>query len=66
MAKAALQTDVTMSLGNDFEPVITLTGLEGTKADYDGSPSVSKSTSDGARAGIRMMVRPKGFEPLTF
>jgi Domain of unknown function (DUF4333) len=35
--------DVTMGPANSFEPIVTVTGLEGTKVDYDITPSVSKS-----------------------
>jgi hypothetical protein len=35
--------DVTMGPANSFEPIVTVTGLEGTKVNYDITPSVSKS-----------------------
>jgi hypothetical protein len=35
--------EVTMGQANSFEPVVTVTGLQGTKVDYDITPSVSKS-----------------------
>jgi hypothetical protein len=40
--------DVTMGQANSFEPVVTVTGLEGKKVNYDISPSVSKSQLEAA------------------
>ena len=40
--------DVTMGPANSFEPIVTVTGLEGTKVNYDISPTVSKTQLVGA------------------
>ena len=40
--------DVTMGPANSFEPVVTVTGLEGSKVDYDVAPSVSKAQLEAA------------------
>jgi Domain of unknown function (DUF4333) len=40
--------DVTMGAANSFEPIVTVTGLEGTKVNYDISPAVSKTQLTGA------------------
>jgi Domain of unknown function (DUF4333) len=42
--------EVTLSQANSFEPVVTVTGLEGTKVDYDITVSVSKSQLEGSVA----------------
>ena len=44
--------DVTMGPANSFEPIVTVTGLEGTKVDYDITPSVSKSQLDASVAQL--------------
>jgi hypothetical protein len=49
----SVRCDVTMSPTNGFEPIITVTGLEGTKVDYDVTPSVSKSQ---LQASVSAMV----------
>jgi hypothetical protein len=48
-----VRCEVTMSPGNGFEPVVTVTGLEGSKVDYDVTPSVSKSQLE---ASVSAMV----------
>lgn len=45
--------DVTMGPANSFEPIVTVTGLEGTKVDYDVTPSVSKTQLE---ASVSRMV----------
>ena len=49
--------DVTMGPGNSFEPVVTVTGLEGSKVDYDITPSVSKTQLE---AAVNAMVTKGG------
>jgi uncharacterized protein DUF4333 len=49
----SVHCDVTMSPANSFEPIITVTGLEGTKVNYDVTPSVSKSQLE---ASVSQMV----------
>ncbi|MDT7765423.1 MAG: hypothetical protein QOC63_4843 [Mycobacterium sp.] len=44
--------DVTMGPANSFEPIVTVTGLEGTKVDYDITPSVSKSQVEASVAQL--------------
>ncbi len=44
--------DVMMDPANSFEPIVTVTGLEGTKVDYDITPSVSKSQLDASVAQL--------------
>jgi hypothetical protein len=44
--------DVTMGPANSFEPIVTVTGLEGTKVDYDITPSVSKSQLEASVAQL--------------
>ena len=39
----SVRCDVTMDPTNSFEPIVTVTGLEGSKVNYDVSPSVAKT-----------------------
>ena len=43
-----VRCDVTMGPANSFEPVVTVTGLEGSKVDYDVTPSVAKTQLEAA------------------
>lgn len=54
--------DVTMDPANSFEPIVTVTGLEGTKVDYDITPSVSKSQLD---ASVTQLVTNTSKAPPT-
>ena len=41
-----------MSPTSSFEPIITVTGVEGTKVNYDITPTVSKTQLEGAVSGM--------------
>jgi uncharacterized protein DUF4333 len=43
-----VRCDATMGPANSFEPVVTVTGLEGSKVDYDVTPSVAKTQLEAA------------------
>jgi hypothetical protein len=43
-----VRCDVTTGPANSFQPVVTVTGLEGSKVDYDVTPSVAKTQLESA------------------